>query len=271
MANGIMGQKIHPKIVERIRELLRKGDLTVPQIAIRVGISSSQVRNLKIGRGPQAYKKSQLTVPDREYEGLFGEKRPASTEPAPAKAKPAPKPSKPNPNKDLFAEEPVSKYQPMTPELERRIIVDFRSNMPLTMVARKHRVSLAEVELLSERIYWLQLPDDVALRPCFLTKSEYLKTVGPKLSARDMDYLQPTIDRFEEMIMDLLNVDQPTAAIIRKVTSLHHLEVGPPKVKPAPKPDREKQTQTIGKVATNAEVEIEAIVATGKYPDNLWA
>lgn len=64
-----------------------------------------------------------------------------------------------------------------------------------------------------------------------------------------MEALQPTIDSFEAMIMDLLNVDQPTAATIRKVTSLHHIEVGPPKCKPAPKPN-----------ATNTEVEIEAVV-----------
>ena len=250
MANGIMGQKIHPKIVERIRELLRRGDLTVPKIAIRAGVSESQVRNIKDGRVSQTYKKSQPTVPDREYEALFGEGRPASTEPAPVKLKPSPKPSKPSQGKDLFAEAPASRYQSMTAELEREIIVDFRSHMPLTLVARKHRVALEEVELLSERVYWLAMPDS-ALRPCLLTKAEYLKTIGPKLTARDMEDLQPTIDRFEEMIMDFLSVDQPTAATIRKVTSLHHIEVGPPKMKPAPKP-----------VATDTEVETLVVVKT---------
>ena len=219
MANGIMGQKIHPKIVERIRELLRRGDLTVPKIAIRAGVSESQVRNIKDGRVSQTYKKSQPTVPDREYEALFGEGRPASTEPAPVKLKPSPKPSKPSQGKDLFAEAPASKYQSMTAELEREIIVDFRSNMPLTLIARKHRVALDEVELLSERVYWYQLVDDVALRPCILSKSDYLKTVGPKLTARDMEDLQPTIDRFEEMIRDFLR-------ICPEITSRFHAESG---------------------------------------------
>lgn len=269
MANGMMGKKLHPKIVERIRELLRKGELSAVQIAERVGASQSQVRNIQKGRDSQSYKKPTATVPDREYEALFGEKRPASTEPAPAKLKPAPKPRKPNPNKDLFADAPVSKYKPMTPELERRIIIDFRGNMPLSMVARKHGVSLAEVELLSERVYWYQLVDDVALRPCVLTKSEYLKTIGPKYTAAEMEAFQPTIDRFEEMLMEMHNVDRATATTIRKVMSLHHIEVGPPKTKPAPKCDQAKLSSSIVEVkppkslepvATNAEVE--SVVAT---------
>ncbi len=244
MANGMMGKKLHPKIVERIRELLRKGELTAVQIAERVGASQSQVRNIKIGRDAHTYKKSTATVPDREYEALFGEKRPASTEPAPVKLKPTPKPPKSSQNKDLFAEGPAPKFLPLTPELEREIIVDFRGDMPLSMVARKHGVSLAEVELLSERVYWLEMPD-TALRPCALTKSEYLKTIGPKYTAAEMESFQPTIDRFEEMLMDFLNVDQPTAATIRKVMSLHHIEVGPPKSESTIKPDVATPTQTI--------------------------
>ncbi len=39
--------------------------------------------------------------------------------------------------------------------------------------------------------------------------------------------------------MDLLAVDKATAATIRKVMHLHHVEVGPPKTKPALKCDQE--------------------------------
>jgi len=259
MANGIMGRALHPKVVERVRELLRKGGLTSEQISIRTGISASQVRNIMHGNNSSKYKKPKpmITIRDPEFESIFdGEKRLQETKPAPVKPKPKPSP-KNNESKDLLSNGPASKYRPtLTQSQERRIVADFRGNMTLPMIAKKHNVSLDEVELLNERVYWWQAIDDVAVRPCMLSKAEYLRTIGPKLSASQMEEMKPAIDGFETMIMDLLTVDQPTAATIRKVAMLHHLEAWPKKPKPVPKPDNDTP-KSVEQAAPNAKYMID--------------
>jgi hypothetical protein len=256
MPNGTMGRALHPKTVERVRELLRKGNLTSEQISIRTGISTSQVRNILHGYNSSKYK-PKPTIRDPEYENIFdGEKRWLETEPAPTKPKPKPSPTK-NESKDLFSNEPASKCRPaLTHAQERSIVADFRGNLTLPMIAKKHGVSLDEVELLNERVYWWQAIDDLAVRPCMLSKAEYLRTIGPKLTAAQMEEMKPAIDGFETMVMDLLNVDQPTAATIRKVTTLHHLEAWPNKPKPAPKADNDTP-KIVEQAAPNAKYMID--------------
>ena len=256
MPNGTMGRALHPKVVERVRELLRKGNLTSEQISIRTGISTSQVRNILHGYNSSKYK-PKPTIRDPEYENIFdGEKRLLETEPAPTKPKPKPSPTK-NESKDLFSNEPVSKCRPaLTHAQERSIVADFRGNLTLPMIAKKHNVSLDEVELLNERVYWWQAIDDLAVRPCMLSKAEYLRTIGPKLTAAQMAEMQPTFDGFEAMIMDLLTVDQPTAATIRKVAMLNHLEAWPNKRKPAPKADNDTP-KIVEQAAPNAKYMID--------------
>ena len=257
MTNGQMGVKLHKKIVTRIRALLRKDDDTIPMIAERLGVSTSQIRNIK-GNRKAAYLAKQRSPEQEEVDALFDE--PITLEP-----RPEPKPKRVSaPKNDINPfdelEKPArTKLRSLTPDLERKIIKDlhqrivteFRGNMPFPMIAKKHRVTLETVELLNARVYWqAELEDPNILWPCLLTEREYLESVGPRFSAKQMEMLKPYIESVDAVIVDVLNVDLPTATIIRKVMMLHHLKSGrrlPPQLecKPEPLPDLGSNEQKI--------------------------
>ena len=257
MSNGTMGKELHPKIVTRIRELLRKDDLTIPMIAERLGVSTSQIHNIKFNR-KAAYVAKKRSPEQDEVDALFDE--PITLEPRPeTKPKRVSAAEKDiNPFDEL--EKPArTKLRSLTPDLERKIIQDlhqrivseFRGNMPFPMIAKKHRVTLETVELLNERVYWqAELEDPNICWPCVLTEREYLETVGPRFNAKQMEMLKPYIESVNELIMDVLNVDLPTAKTIGKVMMLHHLNSGrrlPPPVacEPEPLPDLSSNEQKI--------------------------
>ncbi len=230
MSNGIMGKAIHPKIVDLVRKLLRKPDLTVHMIAERVGISSSQVRNIKLGKNSTDHQKRHAM--QDEFDSVFGDD--TYDLPSPIDAKPSKEiivgrretPSAEHNIFDESSDKPVQ-LRSLTPELEREIIADFRGDMPFPMIAKMHGVPLAEIELLNERVYWLSYKHDPnTVMPCRLTASEYRQTVGPRLTLAQMKLLRPQIDWIHGMIMDTLFVDLATAETIGKVVMKHHLEKG---------------------------------------------
>ncbi len=229
MANGIMGKRLHPKIVDRVRKLLRNPELTLEMISQRTGVSKSQIRNIQHNRSTDNAKRHPM---QDEFDSVFGDDSfdlPPPIDAKPPKAIEAERRKPPSADQNLFAEASDSPVQlrSLTPELEHKIIADFRGDMPLAMIAKKHRVPLAEIELLSERVYWLSYVDDPnTVKPCRLSVAEYLQTVGPRLSAAQMKMLRPHIDWVHGLIMETLFVDLATAETIGKVVMKHHLEKG---------------------------------------------
>ena len=244
-----MGRPIHSKIKDRVRELLKKGDLTIPMIAKRVGISASQVRNLKRGTSNKDYH-SRHPMQD-EFDGVFGDDTfdlPAPIEIKPPSASDVDRREPLNSEHDMFdkAPEKPGELRSLTPKLEHKVIADLHGNMPLALVAKNHRVPLAEVQLLSERVYWLEYEDDPNIvTPCRLTVQEYRQIVGPRLTAAQMKMLRPQIDWVHELIMETLFVDLATAETIGKVVMKHHLETGWKPTPPLPASDVDDQVEQI--------------------------
>ena len=235
MGNGTMGKALHPKLVKRVHELLRKSDLTIPMISARTGVSASQVRNIKYNRSSDNTKRHPK---QDEFDSVFGDDSfdlPPPIDAKPPKAIEAERRKPPSADHNIFddaSDKPIE-LRSLTPELERKIIADFRGEMPLAMIAKKHRVPLAEIDLLTERVYWLSYVEDPnTVMPCRLSVADYRQAVGPRLSAAQMKLLGPHFDWIHGLIMETLFVDLATAETIGKVVMKHHLDKGlqlPPK------------------------------------------
>ena len=242
-SNGTMGRSIHPKIVARVRELLRKKDLTVPMIAERTGVSPSQIRNIAAGRVAAARRgrpKGQPNPMQREFNEIFGEdaiELPPIESDTPKPVKDAHK-DKPTGKSDLFAELPTQRKDKFTPEKQAKVIRHLRRNMPYAMIASQFGITVHDVETLADRVYWLQNEDDEnVFKPCLLTAREYLASVGPRFTKEQAKTLLPLFNQMEAVIMETLNVDQTAAATIRKVAMLNHYETGrKPSILETPEP-----------------------------------
>lgn len=231
-----MGKAVHPKIIARVRELLRKIDLTIPMIATRTGISASLVRNIKLGRDAHKHPSPDDEI-DHEFVALLNAK-PVAVVPTASQVSKSQEKGVPNshPDRDMFDDETPamepkrkrSRTRPLTPTLERKIIADLRSEMPISMIATKHRVRVADVSTLNQRVYWLAYEDDPnVLSLCRLTEEEYRLTMGPRLTDKDaITSALESIERSNALIIDLLQVDSETADTIRKLVVLSYIAQG---------------------------------------------
>ena len=230
MSNGIMGKAIHPKLLQRVKELLRKNDVTIPMISERLGVSQSQIHNIKNGRESSYYKKR--SPMQDEFDAVFGDDSfnlPPPIDAKQPKAIEVERRKRPSADQNIFdeASDKPPKIRALTPKLEHEVIANLGGGMPLSMVAKIHRVPLADVELLNERVYFLAYEDDPNIvRPCRLSVAEYLCSVGPRLTTAQKKMIQPHIDWVHELIMGTLFVDLATAETIGKVVMKHHLEKG---------------------------------------------
>ena len=235
MGNGQMGKSIHPKIVDRVRELLRKQDLTIPMISKRTGVCESQIRNIQHNRKTDNTKRHPK---QDEFDSVFGDDSfnlPPPIDAKQPKAIEAERRKPPSADHNIFDDvsDKPTELRSLTPELEHKIIADFRGEMPFPMIAKKHRVPLAEIELLNERVFWLSYVDDPnTVMPCRLSVADYRQAVGPRLSAAQMKLLGPHFDWIHGLIMENLFVDLATAETIAKLVMKNHLDKGlqlPPK------------------------------------------
>ena len=265
MATGTMGVKLHPKVVARIRELLRKDDVNIPMIAQRLGVSETQVRNIKHGRDSSHYAKKSRHPMQDEFDSVFDRDDDESQvilecppEPEP-QAKPV---AKPKAVVDPFdpSSPALPKPKVITPETERLIIVDLRANIAPNIIARRHGVPLLDVESIGERVYWLGYANDPrVVKEFVLTHKEHMQALGPRLTADQLAILRPQIDAANEWLADILNIDLATADTVRKVVVSYHLEHG--RTNP-PKPPKPEPPKSPDPVATDVEDEIEAVVST---------
>ena len=260
MSNGTMGLKTHPKLVTRIRELLRKNDLSIAMISERTGVSSSQIHNIKHGRESEFVSKMKRHPMQDEFNALFDSDDPETVLECPPEPEPQPKPAKRKAVVDLFGDAPpaVPKVKQITPELERRIIVDLRAEIAPNIIASRHNVPVLAVESLAERVYWLAYADDHNVAKAFtLTDRERMRALGPKLTKAQQEIVKPLMAGANQWISEVFNIDLATADTVRKVVCAYYIEndfeTPPPK---PPKPPKPKP------VAKNVEAEIEVVVST---------
>lgn len=267
MSIGTMGKALHPKIVTRIRELLRKDDLTIPMIAERMGVSASQVRNIKHGRDSSHYDKRKRHPMQDEFNSLFDSDEPEMILECPPEPEPKPQPqpvTKPKAVVDPFddATPALPKPKAMTPEVERLVIVDLRADIAPNIIARRHGVTILDVESLNERVYWLAYPADPNIvRQFTLTHKEHMQALGPKLTIAQLEILKPLMAGANEWISEVFNIDLATADTVRKVVCAYYVEHDQD-AQPKPKPPKPKPPKSPDSVATNVEAEIKAIVST---------
>ncbi len=258
MSIGTMGKKLHPKIVNRIRELLRKNDLSISMISERTGVSTSQVRNIKAhGRESEFVSLKRHPMQD-EFNSLFDSDDPEKLLMCPPDPKPLPKPAKPKAVVDFFdnSQPAVPKVKVITPQMERLIIVDLRADLSPNIIAARHGVPVVAVDALAERVYWLARPDDPnVVRQFTLTHNERMRALGPKLTKAQLEIIKPLMEGANAWLSEVLNIDFETADTVRKLVIAHHLEHGkkmPPSPEPPPKPKPGPK---------NVEAEVEAVVS----------